>query len=76
MRPGTGKWVGWCGALIFGLSGAVDGTFANEKAVEPSNEVLAQLFADLATGREFERRARTLRWQRPRPLRRRKPGAE
>ena len=65
MRPGTGKWVGWCGALIFGLSGAVDGTFANEKAVEPSNEVLAQLFADLATGREFERRARTLRWQRP-----------
>lgn len=65
MRSMAGRWIGWCGALIFGAFAAVDRTCAGTEDVEPSNETLAQLFADLATGREFERAGRTLRWERP-----------
>lgn len=61
----AGRWIGWCGAVIFGAVTAVDRARAGTEDSEPSNEILAQLFADLATGREFERAARTLRWERP-----------
>ena len=61
----AGRWIGWCGAVILGVFASVEHTCAGTEEVEPSNEVLARLFADLATGREFERAGRTLRWERP-----------
>ena len=61
----AGRWMRWCGAVILGAFAAVDRTCAGTADPEPSNEVLAHLFADLATGREFERAGRTLRWERP-----------
>ena len=59
------KWIGPCTALILGAFVLADRACAGAEEPAPSNEVLAQLFADLATGREFERSGRTLRWERP-----------
>lgn len=65
VRSAAGRWMGWCGVVILGAFATVDRTCAGTGGSEPSNEVLAHLFADLATGREFEREGRTLRWERP-----------
>ena len=59
------RWIAPLAAVILGVFGAADRTCAGAGGHEPSDEVLAQLFADLATGREFERRGRTLRWEGP-----------
>ena len=65
MRSKAGRWMGWCVAVILAAFAAAERTCAGTDDVGPSNETLAQLFADLATGREFERAGHTLRWERP-----------
>ena len=52
-------------ALAFSVSVAMEGACADPPGLVPSDQELARLFAELATGREFERRGRTLRWERP-----------
>ena len=49
-----------CGASI-----AMEGGCVGAPGLAPSDDALAQLFAELATGREIERRGRTLRWEGP-----------
>ena len=57
--------IGPCTALILGAFVLADRTSADPDEAVPSDEVLARLFAELATGREFERSGRTVRWERP-----------
>ena len=66
MASGTRRWgvplAAW--ALGISMSGAA-GAHADAPTRVPSDETLARLFVELATGREFERGGRTLRWERP-----------
>ena len=61
----AGRWIAPFSAVLLGAFAANDRAGAGAPDSEPSDEVLAHLFADLATGREFERGGRTLRWERP-----------
>ena len=61
----TARWGLELAALAFSVSVAMEGACAGTPGLVPSDRDLARLFAELATGREFERRGRTLRWERP-----------
>ena len=50
--------------ILAGLAAPGHGS-AGAQVPEASDETLAELFADLSTGREFDRAGRTLRWERP-----------
>ncbi len=65
MSSTKGRWRVPFAALVLGACFATEGARAGEGGSAPSDEALARLFAELATGREFERRGRTLRWERP-----------
>lgn len=65
MSSMAGTWRAPLAALVLGALLATEGALAGARDPAPSDEALARLFAELATGREFERRGRTLRWERP-----------
>ena len=65
MATMAGRWVVPLAALVLGAFACPAHAGTGTEAPVPSDEVLAHLFADLATGREFERGGRTLRWERP-----------